>query len=106
MTEGSKSSTAVVVVTHNRLRELTGSLEILVGQSHAPEWVIVVDNGDDPRVRTVVQSLDASADGGPQTIYLGSKTNLGGAGGFAFGMLTALSLGADWIWCEIGRAHV
>ena len=99
MTEGSKSSTAVVVVTHNRLRELTGSLEILVGQSHAPEWVIVVDNGDDPRVRTVVQSLDASADGGPQTIYQGSKTNLGGAGGFAFGMLTALSLGADWIWC-------
>src|SRR5699024_11360170 len=53
----------------------------------APEWVIVVDNGDDARVRTVVQSADASADGGPRTIYLGSKTNLGGAGGFAYGML-------------------
>ena len=59
MTEGSKSSTAVVVVTHNRLRELTGSLEILVGQSHAPEWVIVVDNGDDPRVRTAYMGSEA-----------------------------------------------
>ena len=72
MTEGPKSSTAVVVVTHNRLRELTGSLDILVGQTHAPEWVIVVDTGDDARARTVVQSADASADGGPRTIYLGS----------------------------------
>lgn len=92
-------STAVVVVTHNRLRELSGSLEVVVGQTHRPDWVIVVDNGDDPRVRTVVEALDDSAGDDPRTIYLGSKTNLGGAGGFAYGMLHALALGADWIWC-------
>ncbi|WP_295626226.1 glycosyltransferase [uncultured Corynebacterium sp.] len=102
MNEGPNSSTAVVVVTHNRLRELTGSLDILVGQTHAPEWVIVVDNGDDPRVRDAVEALNDRPDrpeAGPRAIYLGSKTNLGGAGGFAYGMLHALSLGADWIWC-------
>ena len=28
-----------------------------------------------------------------------SRRNLGGAGGFALGMLHALALGADWVWC-------
>ena len=28
----------------------------------------------------------------------GSRRNLGGAGGFALGMLHALALGADWVW--------
>ena len=32
------------------------------------------------------------------TTYLGSRRNLGGAGGFALGMLHALALGADWVW--------
>ena len=31
--------------------------------------------------------------------YLPSQRNLGGAGGFALGMLHALALGADWVWC-------
>jgi rhamnopyranosyl-N-acetylglucosaminyl-diphospho-decaprenol beta-1,3/1,4-galactofuranosyltransferase len=31
--------------------------------------------------------------------YLPSRRNLGGAGGFALGMLHALALGADWVWC-------
>ena len=40
-----------------------------------------------------------------------SRTNLGGAGGFAYGFLTALALGAEAIWCadDDGRpadAHV
>ena len=89
-------SVAAVVVTHNRLESLVGSLDILVGQSHAPQWIIVVDNADDPAVRDAVESRNSGA---IQTIYLGSKTNLGGAGGFALGMLTALTLGADWVWC-------
>jgi rhamnopyranosyl-N-acetylglucosaminyl-diphospho-decaprenol beta-1,3/1,4-galactofuranosyltransferase len=38
-------------------------------------------------------------DGQPiATTYLGSRRNLGGAGGFALGMLHALALGADWVW--------
>jgi rhamnopyranosyl-N-acetylglucosaminyl-diphospho-decaprenol beta-1,3/1,4-galactofuranosyltransferase len=38
------------------------------------------------------------ASGLPAT-YLPSRRNLGGAGGFALGMLHALALGADWVWC-------
>ena len=32
-------------------------------------------------------------------MYLPSRTNLGGGGGFALGFLAALALGADAIWC-------
>ena len=97
MIEQPSRRTAAVVVTHNRLRELSGSLEVVAGQSHLPSWLIVVDNGDDHRVKALVESVAANA--GVEPVYIGSKTNLGGAGGFALGMLHALTLGADWIWC-------
>lgn len=89
---------AAVVVTHNRPGPLAESLQIVADQSHRPRWVIVVDNGDDPQVREMVESLADGRDG-LEPVYLGSKTNLGGAGGFALGMLTALARGADWVWC-------
>ena len=51
-----------------------------------------MDNGSDPRAEAV-----AAGSGIPFT-YLPSATNLGGAGGFAYGVLQARALGADWIW--------
>ncbi|MGL5443001.1 MAG: galactofuranosyltransferase GlfT1, partial [[Mycobacterium] stephanolepidis] len=52
----------------------------------------VVDNDNDPAVKALV-------DGQPiATTYLGSRRNLGGAGGFALGMLHALTLGTAWVW--------
>src|SRR6476660_9928246 len=82
-----------VVVTHRRPDELAKSLDAVSAQTRAPDHLVVVDNDDDPRVREIV-------DGQPiPSTYLGSRRNLGGAGGFALGMLHALALGADWIWC-------
>jgi rhamnopyranosyl-N-acetylglucosaminyl-diphospho-decaprenol beta-1,3/1,4-galactofuranosyltransferase len=81
-----------VVVTHRRPDELAKSLEAVSSQTRAPDHLIVVDNDNDARVAEVV-------DGQPiPTTYLGSRRNLGGAGGFALGMLHALALGADWLW--------
>src|SRR4051812_3840283 len=83
----------VVLVTHRRPDELAKSLDALSAQSRRPDHLVVVDNDDDERVRDLV-------DGQPvPTTYLGSRRNLGGAGGFALGMLHALALGADWVWC-------
>jgi rhamnopyranosyl-N-acetylglucosaminyl-diphospho-decaprenol beta-1,3/1,4-galactofuranosyltransferase len=82
-----------VVVTHRRPDELAKSLDALTGQTRAPDHVIVVDNDADDRVRDLVQGQPV-----PVT-YLGSRRNLGGAGGFALGMLHALAAGADWVWC-------
>ncbi|MET0456177.1 MAG: glycosyltransferase, partial [Mycobacterium sp.] len=81
-----------IVVTHRRVAELTKSLDAVVGQTRAPDHLIVVDNDADERVRELVAGQPIP------TTYLGSRRNLGGAGGFALGMLHALALGADWVW--------
>lgn len=81
-----------VVVTHKRRELLAQSLEVLAGQSQPLDHLVVVDNADEPEVRELVESADVP------TTYLGSRHNLGGAGGFALGILYALSLGADWVW--------
>jgi rhamnopyranosyl-N-acetylglucosaminyl-diphospho-decaprenol beta-1,3/1,4-galactofuranosyltransferase len=69
------------------------SLAAIAGQTHPVDHVVVVDNGPDQPAADVV-----AASGLPVT-YLPSARNLGGAGGFALGMLHALALGADWVWC-------
>lgn len=87
-------TTAAVIVTHNRVELLKGSLGIVCSQTHPVDKVIVVDNGADDAVRTLVEVT-----AGDRAVYVPSKTNLGGAGGFALGFLTALSLGVDAVWC-------
>lgn len=81
-----------VVVTHRRPDELAKSLDIVTAQSRRPDHLIVIDNDADDRVRDIVAGQPIP------TTYLGSQRNLGGAGGFALGMLHALALGADWVW--------
>ncbi len=82
-----------VVVTRHRTHLLAESLTVLAGQTRAPDHLVVVDNGPDQPAHDVVAGC------GLPVTYLPSERNLGGAGGFALGMLTALSLGADWVWC-------
>src|SRR5205823_10599052 len=62
-------------------------------QSRPVDHLVVVDNAADPKVAEIVGRLDLP------TTYVPSGRNLGGAGGFALGMLHALALGADWVWC-------
>jgi rhamnopyranosyl-N-acetylglucosaminyl-diphospho-decaprenol beta-1,3/1,4-galactofuranosyltransferase len=81
-----------VVVTHRRPDDLAKSLDALSTQTRMLDHLIVVDNDSDERVRDLVGGQPV-----PST-YLGSHRNLGGAGGFALGMLHALTLGADWVW--------
>ena len=87
-------TTAAVIVTHKRVELLKHSLEQVVHQTHPVDWVIVVDNGAQPEVRDLLTQL-----AGERAVYLPSRTNLGGAGGFAYGFLHALALGANAIWC-------
>ena len=81
-----------VVVTHRRPDELVKSLDALTTQTRMIDHLIVVDNDHDDRVRDLVAGQPVA------TTYLGSHRNLGGAGGFALGMLHALALGSDWVW--------
>lgn len=81
-----------VVVTHRRVAELALSLQAVTGQKRAPDHLIVIDNDDDGKVRELVAAQPIP------TTYIGSRRNLGGAGGFAIGILNAMTLGVDWIW--------
>jgi rhamnopyranosyl-N-acetylglucosaminyl-diphospho-decaprenol beta-1,3/1,4-galactofuranosyltransferase len=87
-----EQTVCAVVVTHRRPDELAKSLDAVSAQTRAPDHLVVVDNDDDARVRDIVNGQPVA------TTYLGSRRNLGGAGGFALGMLHALALGADWVW--------
>jgi rhamnopyranosyl-N-acetylglucosaminyl-diphospho-decaprenol beta-1,3/1,4-galactofuranosyltransferase len=89
---GVTDSVCAVVVTHRRPDELAKSLEAVSAQTRAPDHLVVVDNDNDSRVAELVSGQPIP------TTYLGSRRNLGGAGGFALGMLHALALGSDWVW--------
>lgn len=89
-----KDQVAAVIVTHKRADLLRASLEVVARQTREVSWIIVVDNGDEQQVADLVAEV-----AGDRGVYLSSKHNLGGAGGFALGFLTALRLGADAIWC-------
>ena len=93
-------SVVAVVVTRHRTDMLVDSLAALAKQTHPIAHLIVVDNGPDKPAREVVEAC-----GLPAT-WLPSWNNLGGAGGFALGMLHALAMGAEWIWLgdDDGRA--
>ncbi|WP_307795855.1 glycosyltransferase family 2 protein [Amycolatopsis sp. 195334CR] len=85
-------SVVAVVVTRHRRELLADSLKIIAAQTRPVDHLVVVDNGPDQSAEDVVAGFPL-----PYT-YLPSHRNLGGAGGFALGMLHALSLGADWVW--------
>ncbi|HEX5121319.1 MAG TPA: glycosyltransferase family 2 protein [Pseudonocardiaceae bacterium] len=81
-----------VVVTRHRSDLLANSLKVIAAQSRPPDHLVVVDNGPDQPARDAVAACPL-----PST-YLVSYRNLGGAGGFALGILHALAMGAAWVW--------
>jgi rhamnopyranosyl-N-acetylglucosaminyl-diphospho-decaprenol beta-1,3/1,4-galactofuranosyltransferase len=85
-------SVVAVVVTRHRRELLTDSLKVLGAQTRPPDHLVVVDNGPDQPVEDIVAESPV-----PST-YLASHRNLGGAGGFALGILHALAMGAEWVW--------
>ena len=87
-----KGSVVAVAGDHHRRELLAESLKALATQTRVPDHLVVVDNGPDQPVDDLVEQCPLP------TTYLPSHRNLGGAGGFALGILHALSLGADWVW--------
>ncbi|MFJ9364131.1 glycosyltransferase [Nocardia sp. NPDC101769] len=89
---GDDAHIVAIVVTHKRREQLAESLKVLGSQTRQIDHLIVVDNGNEAEVGELVKQQPM------ETTYVGSEHNLGGAGGFALGMLHALTMGADWVW--------
>lgn len=85
-------SVLAIVVTHNRKDMLVRCLDALALQT-LPHDVLVVDNAStDGTAKAISPRIAAGVS------YLNTGANLGGAGGFAFGIGEAIKRGYDFIW--------
>lgn len=83
---------AAVVVSYNRLDLLKGCLNALEHQSRPLDEIIVVDNGSTDGSDVYVEQNY------PNVTLFRTGQNLGGAGGFSWGIEIALAHGHDGAW--------
>ena len=88
------SKIAAVVVTYNRKVLLTECLQALLVQTEQPSAILVIDNHSTDGTREQIREyIDSGA-----VSYFDTGENLGGAGGFSFGIRKAVELGYDDLW--------
>ena len=89
-----KNKIVAVVVTYNRKELLNQCIENLLKQEKCSCDVIVVDNAStDGTQEMIINQYDV-----PEVIYINTGANLGGAGGFQFGVKKAVFLGYEYVW--------
>jgi len=83
-----------VVVTYNRKSMLIECIEHLLNQQNKHADILIIDNnstdGTEESLRALIQDN--------KIVYSNTGANLGGAGGFQYGMKEALKLGYKYIW--------
>lgn len=86
--------TAAVVVTYNRKELLRRCLTSLLEQAGASCDVIIIDNASTDGTKEMVEAEFSCS----EIIYENTGRNLGGAGGFEYGVGTAFRLGYEYVW--------
>ena len=87
--------TAAVVVTYNRKTLLLENLKCLLSQKTICDLdIIVIDNNSSDGTLTALKEHDFLK----KIIYINTEKNLGGAGGFQFGIKYAAEREYDYIW--------
>lgn len=84
---------AAVVVTYNRKELLLQCIQRLLDQQEAVCDVLVVDNASTDGTAQALKQTPS-----PRLFYRNTGENLGGAGGFHFGMRWAVEEGYDYVW--------
>ncbi|MBR3627619.1 MAG: glycosyltransferase family 2 protein, partial [Elusimicrobia bacterium] len=82
-----------VIVTYNRKKLLLECINSLLKQENISCDILVVDNKSTDGTETAIKSLDTG-----KIKYINTGTNLGGAGGFNFGIKKAVEFGYEYIW--------
>lgn len=83
-----------VIVTYNRKELLKESIEALLNQDYKNCDVLIIDNASTDGTEEYIKELID----GNKVKYVNTGANLGGAGGFNFGMKEACKIGCDFIW--------
>ena len=90
----SAARVAAVVVTWNRRALLMECLDCLRAQTWRDMAILVIDNASTDGTREAVAHLAASG----EIFYYNTGSNLGGAGGFQYGVRKAVEAGCDYVW--------
>lgn len=85
---------AAVVVTYNRKEMLIECIKCLENQTVKRHDILVIDNASTDGTEDDLKPL---ADSG-KILYYNTGENLGGAGGFSYGIERAATLGYEYIW--------
>ena len=88
------NSTIAVVVTYNRLNLLKEGIDALLSQS-VPCDILIVDNASTDDTPLWADEFRKTH---PSVLYENTGANLGGAGGFNYGMRRGVELGYDYVW--------
>lgn len=83
-----------VVVTYNRKELLKEAIEALLNQEYKNCDILIVDNASTDGTRDYIDELLKDT----RVHYENTGANLGGAGGFNYGMKRAVELGYEYIW--------
>jgi len=89
-----KSDVIAVVVTYNRKELLLQCIRCLQGQTKEGLEILIVDNAStDGTEQALLPFMESKA-----ITYVNTGANLGGAGGFQFGLNHACKSGHEYIW--------
>ncbi len=83
-----------LVVTYNRKNLLKENLEALLKQDYSEFDILVVDNASTDGTKEFMENFKNNE----RVIYENTGANLGGAGGFHYGLKKAVEKGYDYCW--------
>ena len=87
--------TAAIVVTYNRKELLKQNIEHLIAQSSRDSLdIVIIDNASTDGTNEHICSFIDNR----EIIYINTGENLGGAGGFHYGIKYAVENGYDYVW--------
>lgn len=83
-----------VIVTYNRKELLKESIEALLKQDYKNCDVLIIDNASTDGTFEYIKDILVN----DRVIYINTGANLGGAGGFNYGIREAYNRGCDYVW--------
>lgn len=96
---------AVVLVTYNRVDCLKIALQRYKQQTHAPKYVLVVNNASTDSTREYLQRWVESQDAPFKKLVINCEENTGGAGGFSIGVEQGAKLDCDFLFLADDDAY-
>lgn len=86
---------AAIVVTYNRKELLRECLQALLAQTIPDLDILLIDNASTDGTKEYITDI---VEENPSIRYMNTGSNLGGAGGFHYGLKKAYEMGYDYMW--------